>query len=97
MLRDEFEIKLPAGVKPPTYEEYKAIELVYTYHPCIGETEGKSRIAWLYCEFGMRIIYDMEETARRIMEIEDEKSRLENELEELETELDELLKGVKIR
>lgn len=36
---------------------------MYTFHPSISETDGKSQVALLWCEFGMRIFYDMEATA----------------------------------
>lgn len=36
---------------------------MYAFHPSISETDGKSQVALLWCEFGIRIFMDMEETA----------------------------------
>ena len=46
-----------------TEKEYALIEKAYAFHPSISETDGKSQVALLWCEFGIRIFMDMEETA----------------------------------
>lgn len=43
----------------PTDEQYRVIEEVYMWHPCISERNGKSEVAGLYQKFGMTIFYDM--------------------------------------
>ena len=77
MTKEEFE-KL-AGVQV-TPEDYKDIEFVYTWHPSISETDGKRQIATLWNIGGLRLIWDMKDTARIAMnlekEIDDAKSKL---------------------
>ena len=60
-------------VKEPTAIEYDSIEYVYTWHPSIDSVKGKDQIAYIYVNFGMRVIYDMMNTAQ-------EAERLENEM-----------------
>lgn len=90
MSYEEFTARLPDGVKKPTAEEYDAINLVYDYHPSISRNNGKDQIARLYTTFGMRIIMDMKETAKRSEEILSRKAELEHELRELNEEYKEL-------
>ena len=90
MLDYEFNSRLPEGVRKPTAEEYEIINLVYDYHPCISHNDGKDQIAMLYSTFGMRIIMDMQETAKRSEEILNRKSNLQRELVELDQEYKEL-------
>lgn len=91
MLYGEFTEKLPDGVRKPTAEEYNTINLVYGYHPSISQSgNGKDQIARLYTSFGMRIIMDMKETAKRSEEILSRKAELEHELRELNEEYKEL-------
>ena len=51
MMKHEFEEKLGNQV---TEKEYKDIEFVYTFHPSISNTEGKTQIAQLYKIGGIR-------------------------------------------
>lgn len=91
MTYDEFVGYLPQGVKPPTLDQYKIIEEVYSTHPLFDEAVGiKCKIATIYCEYGMRLICDMRETAKRAGEIKDELQRKRREIEELEREYKEL-------
>lgn len=73
-----------------TDSAYADIETVYTFHPCISETEGKKQIASLYDTFGMRIIKDMLPTAEKAREYESQIAQKRHELEALKDELDEL-------
>lgn len=66
MMKHEFEEKLGSQV---TESEYKDIEFVYTFHPSISNTEGKTQIAQLYKIGGMRLIKDMIPTARKAQEL----------------------------
>lgn len=91
MLYEEFTARLPEGVKKPTAGEYDIINSVYNYHPSINQSSsGKDQIAMLYSTFGMRIICDMHETAKRSEKILSRKEALEHELRELNQEYKEL-------
>lgn len=91
MMYEEFTAKLPEGTKPPTAEQYKIIEEVYATHPLFDEAVGiKDKIAEIYSKYGMRLICDMRETAKRAGEIKDEKRRLRIQSEELDREYKEL-------
>lgn len=90
MTNAEFLSHLPKEARIPTEVEFEKIQLVYNYHPAIHSSVGKSQIAKLYSEFGMRIIYDMLGTAKRAQEIEDEKRRLRQRIVDLEQEYEDL-------
>lgn len=90
MTKQEFINHLPEGVRTPSEQEYEIIDFVYNYHPSIHTVGGKKQIARLYSEFGMRIILDMQETAKRMQEIHDEIRSLRARIEELEDERQEL-------
>jgi len=66
-----------------TDEEYEIIEIVYTFHPSISETEGKMQIANLFDNFGFRVIADMLPTAVKAREYEELIVEKKHELEEL--------------
>lgn len=93
MLKSEFESHI-GMIRKPTDEEYSVINMVYSYHPCFAICSGKERIARLYSEYGMRIILDMQETAKRIQEIRERKAELQKELYGLDLEEKELKEGV---
>lgn len=90
MTDTEFLNRLPEGTRKPTESEFDTIQFVYNYHPAIHPSEGKNQIAMLYSTFGMRIICDMFETAKRAQEIEDERRQLKLRLQELMQEEEEL-------
>lgn len=90
MTDTEFLNRLPEGTRKPTESEFDTIQFVYNYHPSIHPANGKDQIAMLYSTFGMRIIMDMYETAKRVQEIEDERRRLKLRLQELMQEEEEL-------
>lgn len=90
MTLEEFTQKLPDCVKKPTEQDYELIKMVYNHHPAITSMRGVSQIIELYSQFGMRVICDMQETARRNMEIDDEICKLNERLAELEDERKEL-------
>lgn len=91
MLYEEFTARLPEGAKLPTAEQYEIIEEVYGTHPLFDDhVSAKDKIAELYSKYGMRIICDMRETAKRAGEIKDEKRRLMLQIEELDREYKEL-------
>ena len=90
MTRAEFERRLPEDIEKPTEEDFEIISLVYDYHPSMRNENGKDNIAMLYSFFGMTIIYDMRERAKRIVELENEICDLEEKLCRAKEELQEL-------
>ncbi|MCM1525164.1 MAG: hypothetical protein NC120_11990 [Ruminococcus sp.] len=91
MMYEEFTARLPEGTKLPTAEQYEIIEEVYSTHPLFDEATGiKDKIAELYSKYGMRIICDMRETAKRAGEIKDDIQKKRREIEELKHEYKEL-------
>ena len=68
-MRNEFEErvkKLGGDTTTLSVKDYEVVETVYTFHPSISNTEGKNEIAYLYVNFGMRIILDMLPTAKEM-------------------------------
>lgn len=90
MTREEFLIRLPDCTRKPTEGEFRTIQFVYTYHPIFNCANAKDKIANLYFEYGMRIICDMMDTARRAQKIEDEQRSLRLRLDKLKREAAEL-------
>ena len=90
MTKQEFMNHLPEGARAPSEKEFEVISFVYNYHPSIHPFEGKEQIAMLYSTFGMRIILDMRETAKRMQEISGEIRSLRARIDELEDERQEL-------
>lgn len=87
MMKSEFE----AIAKTPISEaDFYRLEMVYTFHPSISETEGKQQIAYLYDTFGMRLIADMVPTAVKAMELEKAIAKRRSEIERLSSEIDSL-------
>lgn len=98
MTYQEFINLLPEDTRIPTEKEYKVIERVYVWHPSIRENahEGQEQmIARLYSEFGMRIIYDMEDTARKMESLKEARDKAKKALEDVEKEIVELIYGRK--
>lgn len=92
MTREEFEMRLPDCTRKPSDDEFEIIQNVYNYHPTFNHncTTPKDKIANLYFEYGMRVICDMQETAKRMQEIEDEQRSLRLRLDKLKDEANEL-------
>ena len=90
MTDTEFISRLPEGTRHPTDKEFETINFVYNYHPSIHPANGKSQIAMLYSTFGMRIICDMYDTAKRAQELDDERMKLKAKLREVERAEEEL-------
>ena len=90
MTKQEFESRLGKEV---SLDEYSKIELVYTFHPSIGETEGKDQMAMLVRTFGMRIIEDMLPTANKASEYENKIVALRHQLDSVVNEFNEFKKG----
>ena len=83
MNKQEFEKLINGSV---SNEDYKIIELVYTYHPSIPEVNGKGQIATLYQLGGIRLIKDMQATAIRGKQLEETITTTKNALSKLEEE-----------
>lgn len=62
MTKQEFEKRIGAEI---SQKDYSIVEHVYTWHPSISEAEGKEQIAELYKSFGMPIIKNMMEAAKK--------------------------------
>ncbi|MGN0697039.1 MAG: hypothetical protein ACI4J5_09780 [Oscillospiraceae bacterium] len=90
MTDTEFLSRLPEGTRKPTDKEFEDITFVYDYHPCIDPVKGKDQIAMLYSTFGMRIIYDMYETATAVCVIESERRECREKLRKLDSEYEKL-------
>lgn len=61
MLKSEFEKMTDS--EEISDRDYEAVENVYMYHPAIDDIKGKEQIVYLYKEFGMTVIKDMEKRA----------------------------------
>ena len=79
--------------RPFTEEDYKIVEKVYTFHPCIDSDRGKDQIASLHETFGMRVILDMLPTAEKAEELENKIIATKHELEALTAALFDLKSG----
>ena len=92
MTKEEFRICLPDCARKPSDEEFEIIQFVYNYHPAfnLNCTNAKEKAANLFFEYGMRVICDMQETAKRMQRIEDEQRSLRLRLDKLKEEADEL-------
>lgn len=90
MMKHEFEEKLGKSV---TESEYKDIEFVYTFHPSISNTEGKTQIAKLYELGGNRLIKDMIPTARKAQLLDGKIMTANANLMELKRQLEMLANG----
>lgn len=77
MMKDEFEKLIGRSVP---MEEYKVIEMVYTWHPAISSTEGKKQMQTLYTQFGMSVINAMVPVAKKMIELDEERRHLEAKL-----------------
>ncbi|MBQ6503200.1 MAG: hypothetical protein IJI57_04735 [Flexilinea sp.] len=90
MMKSEFEKLLGFEV---ANSDYKLIDYVYTWHPCISDTEGKKQITDLYRIGGMSIIKSMVEVAKKVQIIESKMNILRIEMRKLETERENLRAG----
>lgn len=104
MMREEFENKarevcesLGQTFRSPNIEEMKLIDYVYMYHPCISSNKGRGQIAYLYVCFGMRLIRDMESTARVMENYEIKQRKLREELKALDGEMEDFMNGGTIK
>lgn len=61
MLKSEFETMTDS--EEISNRDYEAVENVYMYHPAVDDIKGREQIVYLYKEFGMTVIKDMEKRA----------------------------------
>lgn len=93
MTYDEFIKRLSkATCKPQKVSDadWETIQLVYTWHPAISNTEGKDEIVELYCAMGMPFIRSMAPQARLAMELDTEIRACRGQITERETALERL-------
>lgn len=90
MQKQEFEERIGETV---SQKDYSVIEMVYTWHPSISETQGKDEIATLYKQFGMTIINQMLETAAIMQDLDAERSRAKKHLEDINKRIGLVAKG----
>ena len=90
MMKHEFEERLG---KPVTESEYKDIEFVYTFHPSVSNTGGKTQIAELYKIGGIRLIRDMIPTAKKAQILEEKIITANTDLMKLKRQFEMLANG----
>lgn len=89
MLKSEFETMTDS--EEISNRDYEAVENVYMYHPAIDDIKGKEQIVYLYKEFGMTVIKDMEKRAlqyKRTLEQINEHERMIASIKEKLKELE---------
>ena len=83
MMKAEFEEKIGVTI---TEDAYRAVELVYMYHPACDCIHAKERIAELFQIGGMALIRDMVPRAKKCRDLEERISKLEAEAQKLRDE-----------
>lgn len=81
MTKQEFEEKVNGTVSD---SEYKIIEMVYTWHPVISDTNGKNEIAAIWTIGGMPLIKGMVEAAEMTMKLDKEERKIKAQLEKIQ-------------
>lgn len=95
MMKHEFEERINAEISD---QDYKTVELVYTWHTAIPNVGGKDMIAQLYKIGGMAVINDMAKSAsvrcanimrmeRVVQDVKEEMRSVEEKMEELDAEM----------
>lgn len=71
--------------RPFTDADYKIIEYVYNYYPCLDwHRNPKQHIAALYTNYGMRIIKDMLPTAKKAERLEEAERNLKMQMAKIQ-------------
>ena len=89
-MKHEFEKCLGNQV---TESEYKDIEFVYTFHPSVSNTGGKTQIAELYKIGGICLIRDMIPTAKKAQILEEKIITANTDLMKLKHQFEMLANG----
>ena len=76
--------------QPISDSDYAIVETVYTWHPSIDSCNGKDQLAYLYDNFGMRIIRDMLPTAEKSKDLLKRIEKLNAEVKQLRAEYNDL-------
>lgn len=84
MMKQEFE-KLVGKVVPDG--RWETVELVYGWHPCISNVEGKQQMAMLY-NLGWPIIEDMKFRAEAVKETEDAIQKMRMQVSKIREQAD---------
>jgi len=79
MMKHEFEERVGHSVID---EDYEKIEIVYDFYPS-NEPSTKDDIAFLYRNFGMRLIDDMLPRAQKVAELDLQIDKAKSELSKL--------------
>ena len=93
MTKQEFEQRINSTV---CESDYDIIEYVYNFHPSIDEVHGKDDIANIYKIGGMRIIRDMEKTAKIAESIYLYRRKIQDKLSQLKDIEDDLKSGIEM-
>ncbi len=68
MLKREFEERIGREVSD---KEYEIINFVYTFHPCISDTDGKAQVVAIYLACGIAPFRCMTQEAQKAKELEE--------------------------
>ena len=85
--------RINQNVELPSPSEYRLIEFVYNYHPCIDNCRGKEQVAYLWCEFGLSIFEDMHPKAEKASILETKLVKAQHEVAVIQDALNELKTG----
>ena len=68
MLKREFEERIGREVSD---KDYDIIDFVYTFHPCISDTDGKAQVVAMYLACGIAPFRCMMKEAQKAKELEE--------------------------
>lgn len=91
MMYEEFEKLITT--EPPTQEEYKVIEKVYTTHPAFDVAMSKQKTAQLYDLIGFSIFKEMLPKAEEAEKIREEIRLTNIKLDKFKEQLKEISRG----
>lgn len=86
-MKSEFEQRINRSISD---SDYRIVDTVYTWHPSIDSNKGKDQLAYLYDNYGMRIIKDMLPTAEKAKDLLKRIEKLNAEVKQLRSEYSEL-------
>ena len=82
-MKSEFQERINRAISD---RDYAIVETVYTWHPSIDSSTGKDQMAYIYNNFGMRIIHDMLPTAEKAKDLLKRIEKLNAEVKQLREE-----------
>jgi len=97
MMKSEFETHVREMVGDTVFtrvsdEDWIRINQVYTFHPAIPDVGGKEKIAYLYVNYGMTVIRDMEKRAITISLLEGRRFETQAKLNQIDEEIQAISK-----